>query len=390
MAKRGRPKGSKNKTAAEKATEKKTTKGRGRPKGSKNKPKEEGSIVHDPKKRGRPKGSKNQPKEERSDTKPKRGRGRPKGSKNRVQKTVVEEQPKRKRGRPKGSKNKEASPTQKESVKKLNEEILKKKDKKPYPRPALDEILFKVPFVQDPLIGTPKEVQRELDNLAKYMRDNPDDPDSDKMFDRIHLYMHTYLVSVVMKKFPFIKGYQQVDIYQETLIALRFKAIPGFKLNKGMSFLNFSKLCIRRHLITILNQAKNGLKSKAMNVAISLESTPNNDDSDNRNTYANTIGDGKDTHDEEIAKNEAFGKTKDNLSNQLSEFERIVLEEYLSGSPYKEISTNISDKTGQRCGTKRVDNALLRIRKKATHLRKHSKLEDIPMFLNQKNVDDEE
>jgi RNA polymerase sporulation-specific sigma factor len=386
MAKRGRPKGSTKKATAKKTVAKKKSKKtakkavskRGRPKGSKNKPQtaktaKTASKKVVAKKRGRPKGSKNKAKEIASEAYEvsgslKRGRGRPKGSKN---------------------KPKIITSTQKKSAKQISEEILKtQKPSRKAPPKAIDEILFKVPYVTNPLQGTPKEVQRELDNLAKSMQNNPEDSSHDVTFDRIHHYMHTYLVSVVMKKFPFIKGYQQVDIYQETLIALRFKAIEGFKKKKGMSFLNFAKLCIRRHLITLLNQSKNGLKSKAMNSAISLESTPNNnDDSDGRNTFANTIGDGKDSHDEEIAKSEAFRKTKEVLANQLSEFERIVLDEYLSGSPYKEISVNISLKTGEKCGTKRVDNALLRIRKKAMHLMKHSKTEDIPMFLNQKDVD---
>jgi len=227
--------------------------------------------------------------------------GRPKGSKNKVKyKTEGSKEPKltKGRGRPKGSKNKAKNPTdlKKAYVKKLESEILKSTDvkKSKVPTEVLDQILFKIPSVPDPLVGTPKEVQKVLDNLAKEMQK---EPDNNLIFNKIHLYMHTYLVNVVLRKFPFIKGSQTVDVYQETLIALRFKAIPNFKKNKGMSFLNFAKMCIRRHLITLLHASRNRNKDKTINFAVSLDSTPNGEEANGSNTLANTIGDDKISHD---------------------------------------------------------------------------------------------
>ena len=86
-----------------------TPKKRGRPKGSKNKSKvAPQEVPTEPKKRGRPKGSKNKIKDtpEEVPAEPKK-RGRPKGSKNKI-KDISEETPTepKKRGRPKGSKNK--------------------------------------------------------------------------------------------------------------------------------------------------------------------------------------------------------------------------------------------------------------------------------------------
>jgi len=321
----------------------------------------------------------------------KRGRGRPKGSKNKTKtketketkyKVVEPVEPiKRGRGRPKGSKNKvKIASTKKACVKKLQSEILKSTIEKKKNRPSyvIDQILFKIPVVKDPLIGTPKEVQKELDNLAKQMQKDPDD---NEIFDKIHLYMHSYLIHVVINKFPFIKGSQSVDIYQETLIALKFKAIPNFKKNKGMSFLNFAKMCIRRHLITLLHASRNRNKDKTINLAVSLDSTPNGEDSDGKNTLANTIGDSKMCHDKAYENSEAFFKTKKTLFKSLSEFERCVLEEYLANSSYKEIADNISKIFNECHNAKSIDNALLRIRKKATHIKKYSKDEEIPIFI---------
>jgi RNA polymerase sporulation-specific sigma factor len=247
----------------------------------------------------------------------------------------------------------------------------------------LEQILFKVPCVSDPFIGTPKQVQKELDALAKKMQRDPED---ESIFNKIHLYMHGYLINIVLKKFPFIKGYQTVDIYQETLIALRFKAIPKFKTGKGMSFLNFAKMCIRRHLITILNTSRKRKRDQSMNTAISLDSCPlsRNDDENGEGTFANIIPDSKICTDKVIENNEAYAITKKTLMSGLSEFEQVVLKEYLSTSSYREISKNISNVLSQKYNTKSIDNALLRIRKKAMLLKKANKLETIPMFITKR------
>lgn len=84
--KRGRPKGSKNKTKDVPQEVPSEPKKRGRPKGSKNNPKDASQEVpSEPKKRGRPKGSPNKPKETPTEvsTEPKK-RGRPKGSLNKT------------------------------------------------------------------------------------------------------------------------------------------------------------------------------------------------------------------------------------------------------------------------------------------------------------------
>ena len=41
-------------------------------------------------------------------------------------------------------------------------------------RDMLEQILFKIPYVLDPLMGTPQQVQKELDSMAKKIQKNPD------------------------------------------------------------------------------------------------------------------------------------------------------------------------------------------------------------------------
>jgi len=244
----------------------------------------------------------------------------------------------------------------------------------------VEEILFRLPNVREPLIGTPKQVQKKLDKMAIHIRRNPDDHYKNQMlFETIHLYMRGFLINVALKQFPYIKGLQTVDIYQESLIALRFKAIPGFRMRKGLSFLNFAKMCIRRHLITILNSSKTRLKDQSMNQAVSLDSATNQY-SDDGATFANTIPDGSEPVDKQTEMNEAYAVTLANLCKTLSTFEQQVLHEYLTSSSYNEIADDLSNKNKKINPTKSVDNALVRIRNKAKKLMEISKIEDIPLF----------
>lgn len=243
----------------------------------------------------------------------------------------------------------------------------------------VESILYKIPVINDPLIGSPKVVQKELDKIAIKIQKDPNSAIGEHLYNKIHLYMHGYLINVALRQFPYIKGLQTSDIYQEALIALRFKAIPHFEMNKGMSFLNFAKMCIRRHLITILNTSKTRKKDQSMNQSISID-TPIGDKEDG-NTIANTLKDHNVQFDKVCESKEAFEFTRDKLVAHLSDFEKDVLLEYLYNLSYKEIAVNITCKTKTRCVPKAVDNALLRIRGKAALLREMENDDNLPMFL---------
>ncbi len=249
---------------------------------------------------------------------------------------------------------------------------------------AVEDILFRLPLVDEPLIGTPKQVQQRLDRMAIYMRNHPEkNLENQILFEKIHLYMHGFLINIALKQFPYIKGFQTVDIYQEALIALRFKAIPGFKKGKGMSFLNFAKMCIRRHLITILNTSKTRLKDQSMNQAFSMDScmVGNDGDEDGHNSFSNILPDNSNSADKKTEIKEAYDVTLDNLCKMLSGFEKQVLDEYLTSSSYTEIAHDLGKHNPKKCKTKSIDNALVRIRTKAQKLRETGKLEDIPLFI---------
>jgi RNA polymerase sporulation-specific sigma factor len=239
--------------------------------------------------------------------------------------------------------------------------------------------IFDVDKVEDPLIGTPKEVQEELDSLALYLQKHPED---DEGFAKIQQYINKYLLGLVFKKYSFVRGSDPNDMYQEALIALMKKAIPKFKADKGMSFLNFAKMCINRHLITILHASKHRRKDMPINLAISLDHNPSDQDDDGSCMLSNIIEDDKILPpDKTMANNEAYSKTLKTMMNRLSIFEAIVLEEYLQEKSYKETARNVTKRTGIRYNEKSVDNALLRIRKKAIEMVKECDIDDIPLVM---------
>lgn len=245
-----------------------------------------------------------------------------------------------------------------------------------------DEVsIFNIGQIENPLTGTPQEVRKELDALALRMQKHPRDNDC---FDKIHFYIHKYLLGLVFKKFSFIKGQDEHDIYQESLIALFKKAIPKFNPNKGMSFLNFAKMCITRHLITILHASKHRKKDIPMNTAISMDHSPvNQDDNETEmDPLSNIIPDdnNKTLPYKKLSDKENFNQTLNLIKNKLSAFEIIVLEEYLNEKSYKEVAKGVSKRLEVRYNAKSIDNALLRIRKKAQELLDSSSEEIINLF----------
>ena len=77
---------------------------------------------------------------------------------------------------------------------------------------------------------------------------------------------------------------------------------------------------------------------------------------------------------------EVFGHTLRTVKGKLSIFEQTVLDEYLDDKSYKEASKSINKKHIEKCNEKSIDNALLRIRKKAVEIRKECGDNELPLL----------
>ena len=163
------------------------------------------------------------------------------------------------------------------------------------------------------------------------------------------------LVSMKANKF-FLIGAETDDMLQEGMIGL-FKAIQSFDLEKNNSFKTFANLCIERQLITAI-KTSNRQKHIPLNSSFSLNKTAFEDDED---TSLLEILDSKFIEDplDTITKKEYFETIENKIDENLSLFEKKVLERYIQGESYVDIANKLESPV------KSVDNAIQRIRKKA-------------------------
>ena len=175
-----------------------------------------------------------------------------------------------------------------------------------------------------------------------------------------HFLVEKYsnLVNVKATKF-FLVGGENDDIVQEGMIGL-YKAIKAFDGEKENSFKTFANLCIERQLITAIKMS-NRQKHIPLNSSFSLNVSAfeeNDDTSVLEVLDTKTVEDPLDT----ITKREYFTSVEDTLDKNLSKFEKDVLDLFVQGDSYIDIATKL------KSTAKSVDNAIQRIRKKASKI----------------------
>ncbi len=164
------------------------------------------------------------------------------------------------------------------------------------------------------------------------------------------------LVTMKISKY-YIVGAEKEDIFQEGMIGL-FKAIQSFNLEKQNSFKSFANLCVERQLITAI-KTSNRQKHQPLNSYVSLNTSAYDEDEDTSVMDvldSNTIEDPLDT----ITKREYYRLVEEKINTSLSDFEKQVLHCYANGESYNKIAEKLNS------SAKSIDNAIQRIRKKAT------------------------
>ena len=176
--------------------------------------------------------------------------------------------------------------------------------------------------------------------------------------DALEYLLNRYgdLVDMKVNKY-FIIGAEKEDIVQEGMIGL-YKAIKSFDSAKENSFKSFANLCIERQLITAI-KTSNRQKHIPLNSSISLNANAYDDDSDTElleKLDMQVLEDPLDT----ITKKEYYKNIETKIDQNLSSFEKQVLTRYARGESYVNIAQKLS------APVKSVDNAIQRIRKKAS------------------------
>lgn len=169
--------------------------------------------------------------------------------------------------------------------------------------------------------------------------------------------LEKYKDVVYMKANKFyLNGADNDDIFQEGMIGL-YKSIQSFNLDKNNSFRTFANLCIERQLITAI-KTSNRQKHIPLNTSFSLNTSAYDNDDDTEVLEVletNVVEDPLDT----ITKREYFEFIENKIDENLSSFEKQVLNRYIQGESYIDIANKLNSPV------KSIDNAIQRIRKKA-------------------------
>lgn len=171
----------------------------------------------------------------------------------------------------------------------------------------------------------------------------------------VETLIERYKNMVRMKSRPyFLIGADREDLVQEGMIGL-YKAVRDYAHGHEMSFRSFADMCVHRQIITAIKRATRK-KHTPLNTYISFY---RNEDDERERPLIDTIATVHTENPEELfISRESLEGMRGMLADMLSPLEKRVLDLFLDGRSYQEISEAIGR------GTKTVDNALQRIKKK--------------------------
>ena len=169
-----------------------------------------------------------------------------------------------------------------------------------------------------------------------------------------------YKVMVRSKaKSMFILGADRDDLIQEGMLGL-FKAVRDYDMGRDASFYTFAELCINRQMYTAV-QASQRKKHQPLNTYISLDHSE--DDEKEQSALETQFLDKMGMSPEQVVLDkERVEYLNQLIVQELSDFEKQVLDLYLTGMSYSQIARVLGK------DEKSTDNALQRLKAK---IKKH-------------------
>lgn len=159
----------------------------------------------------------------------------------------------------------------------------------------------------------------------------------------------------------FVAGADHEDVIQEGMVGL-WKAIRDFRSDRLARFAPFAELCVTRQIITAVKTATRH-KHGPLNGYVSLNRSVSEEE---EGALIDLLPDQCSANPEELMLRKRLPRNlPEALRKNLSSLELRVLRSYLSAKSYGEIAREL------RCGTKAVDNALQRAKKKIKRLLSH-------------------
>ena len=167
---------------------------------------------------------------------------------------------------------------------------------------------------------------------------------------------YKYLVRSKAKSM-FILGGDSEDLIQEGMIGL-FKAVRDFDSGRDASFHTFAELCISRQMYTAV-QASKRKKHVPLNTYVSLDGGENRTDGRESGNLSELLADRAEQSPEELfLDKERVEYLEELIDKELSDFERQVLDLYMTGMTYAEIAKVLGR------DARATDNALQRLKGK--------------------------
>ncbi len=162
-------------------------------------------------------------------------------------------------------------------------------------------------------------------------------------------------------KSMYILGADKEDLIQEGMIGL-FKAVRNYDFGRDASFYTFADLCISRQMYSAV-RVSNCQKHMSLNTYISLNSNPFGEDSGENMALADVMSLGEGSNPEEVfLDKERVDYLEKKIEEELSDFEKQVLDLYLTGMSYSQIAKVLGR------DDKSTDNALQRLKAKIRKL----------------------
>ncbi|MCM1188259.1 MAG: RNA polymerase sporulation sigma factor SigH [bacterium] len=190
----------------------------------------------------------------------------------------------------------------------------------------------------------------------------------DELIDRLRRG-EAYLMDYILDKYKylvrskaksmFILGADNDDLIQEGMIGL-FKAVRDYDMGRDASFFTFAQLCISRQMYTAV-QASKRQKHLPLNTYISLDGKTLSAGGDERESpnLGEVLEDRAELNPEEMfLDKERVEYLEKTIEEELSGFERQVLDLYMTGMSYTEIAKVLGR------DEKATDNALQRLKAK--------------------------
>jgi len=158
-------------------------------------------------------------------------------------------------------------------------------------------------------------------------------------------------------KSMFILGADSDDLIQQGMIGL-FKAVRDYDMGRDASFFTFAELCVSRQMYTAVQAAKRQ-KHVPLNTYISLDAGGTNQEDRDESTLAELIADRAELSPEEmVLDKERVAYLEKTIETELSDFEKQVLDLYMTGMSYSQIAKVLGREE------KATDNALQRLKAK--------------------------